>query len=246
MNNILSNLFFQAENASSVKAPPPYTIVIDTSRSDGYLSVDHITKSVYNKFMEDYRKFSQADDITVSITSSGGDIFYILLIANVINKHKGTVTARIDKFCTGGAFLIALACDNILMAEYACIGYLHFYSSILPLEGFKNFWNKACPYDLLNDRVKSYVTDAYSVLSRKCSNVETEIRKILNKNYSTESIEKIINYLYLNPFKMEPIFKEDVPDYLNISFDDDDDDDLDEDGDIVINKNVPNSNVDVD
>ena len=56
-------------------------------------------------------------DITLNISSLGGDVNHAFAIYNMIKSHKGTVTANIYGDAASAATLIALAADKVNMAS---------------------------------------------------------------------------------------------------------------------------------
>lgn len=57
--------------------------------------------------------------ITVQINSPGGSVTDALAIYSVLRKHPGRVTAIVDGLCASAATLVALAADEIVMAEHS-------------------------------------------------------------------------------------------------------------------------------
>ncbi|MGE1609516.1 ClpP-like prohead protease/major capsid protein fusion protein [Pseudomonas monteilii] len=57
--------------------------------------------------------------ITVQINSPGGSVTDALAIYTVLRKHPGPVTAIVDGLCASAATLVALAADEIVMAEHS-------------------------------------------------------------------------------------------------------------------------------
>lgn len=57
--------------------------------------------------------------LTVRINSPGGDVFDALAIYNALSRHPGKVTAQIDALCASAATCVALAADEVRMADNA-------------------------------------------------------------------------------------------------------------------------------
>lgn len=57
--------------------------------------------------------------LTVHINSPGGGVTDGLAIYNILRKHPGRVTAIIDGLCASAATFVALAADEIVMAEHS-------------------------------------------------------------------------------------------------------------------------------
>lgn len=60
-----------------------------------------------------------ADEVTVRINSPGGDVFEGLTIANAMRAHPARVTVQIDGLAASIASVIALAGEQVTMAENA-------------------------------------------------------------------------------------------------------------------------------
>jgi ATP-dependent protease ClpP protease subunit len=59
------------------------------------------------------------DEITVRINSPGGDVFDALAIHQTLSRHPARVVVTVDALCASAATLVALAGDEIRMAENA-------------------------------------------------------------------------------------------------------------------------------
>lgn len=59
--------------------------------------------------------------LTVHINSPGGNVTDALAIYSILRKHPGRVTAIVDGLCASAATLVALAADEIVMAEHSLL-----------------------------------------------------------------------------------------------------------------------------
>jgi len=57
------------------------------------------------------------DEITVRINSPGGDVFEGLAIHNLLKQHPAKVTVKVDGYAASIASIIAIAADDVQMAE---------------------------------------------------------------------------------------------------------------------------------
>ena len=57
--------------------------------------------------------------LTVHINSPGGSVMDALAIYSILRKHQGYVTAIVDGFCASAATIVALAADEVVMAEHS-------------------------------------------------------------------------------------------------------------------------------
>lgn len=219
MDKLLTGLLFSQKQTEQIPQAPPGTIIIDTSFTDGYMSMDCIGKTTYNRFVKDYSRFQISDNIIINITSMGGDIFYALLIGNIINKHKGIVVANIDRYCMGGAVLIALSCNYIRMKPSACLGYMNFYNSYIPIDKVHGIISGLENNDSIPSYIKPFLVKIETNLSINRNETINQITRLLRKNYDPESINKIINFFYTNNTAMNQLFMDDIPKFINVVYD---------------------------
>jgi ATP-dependent Clp protease protease subunit len=59
------------------------------------------------------------ETITVRINSPGGDVFEALAIHNALTRHPARIVVTVDALCASAATLVALAADEVRMAENA-------------------------------------------------------------------------------------------------------------------------------
>jgi ATP-dependent Clp endopeptidase proteolytic subunit ClpP len=71
------------------------------------------------QFAEDLKSYGKIERITVRINSPGGDVFDGITIYNVLKQHQAKVTVYIDGLAASIASIIAMAGDEIYMAENA-------------------------------------------------------------------------------------------------------------------------------
>lgn len=65
--------------------------------------------------------FGAVDEITVRINSPGGDVFEGLAIYNLLAEHPAKITVKVDGYAASIASIIAMAGDEILMADNAML-----------------------------------------------------------------------------------------------------------------------------
>lgn len=59
------------------------------------------------------------EEITVRINSPGGDVFEALAMHNALARHPARIVAYVDALCASAATLVALAADEVRMADNA-------------------------------------------------------------------------------------------------------------------------------
>lgn len=59
--------------------------------------------------------------VTVHINSPGGSVTDALAIYSILRKHQGHITAVVDGLCASAATIVALAADEIVMAEHSLL-----------------------------------------------------------------------------------------------------------------------------
>src|SRR5713226_5389164 len=81
---------------------------IDVNDSEEVLRAIHLT--------------DPAVPLDIVLHTPGGLVLAALQIARAIHKHQGKVTAFVPHYAMSGGTLIALAADEIVMAQYAVLG----------------------------------------------------------------------------------------------------------------------------
>ena len=69
------------------------------------------------QFYEDLQALGNVSEITVRITSGGGDVFAAQTIGNILEQHPANVTARIDGLCASAATVVACHCNKVIAAN---------------------------------------------------------------------------------------------------------------------------------
>ena len=62
---------------------------------------------------------NMSGELSVRVNSPGGDVFDGFAIYNLLNQYEGEVTIHVDGLAASAASVIAMAGDNIVMAENA-------------------------------------------------------------------------------------------------------------------------------
>jgi len=225
MNNLLSSMLFSQNTHNERKhVILDGTIVIDTGVKENWYDHCSISKKTYDEFYKIYSKYKINDNLTIHLTTMGGEIFYILMIMNIINSHKGTVTAVIDKYCMGSGLLIALACDKIKIRSSAALGYIN-------IQKYMNY-----PLTTFNDNLKiwidkfkesgqlSSIVTNVELVYKNTQNIEDQyiekIVQLLSKVYSKEDLDEILTFFYRNPNKNNmPLFMSDIPSSIKVKID---------------------------
>lgn len=70
-----------------------------------------------NQFANDLAALGELQTIAVRINSPGGDVFDAMAIYNALQRHPARVVTHIDGLCASAATVVALAGDEIRMAE---------------------------------------------------------------------------------------------------------------------------------
>lgn len=70
------------------------------------------------EFVRDLNKI-RASNITLRISSGGGDVFEGISIYNAIRRHPSTITAYVDSIAASAASFIAMAANKVVMAPHS-------------------------------------------------------------------------------------------------------------------------------
>lgn len=68
---------------------------------------------------EFFESFDKSQPVDIFINSGGGSVWGALAICSLIGRYLGKTTAHIDGIAASAASVIACACDEIIMPEYA-------------------------------------------------------------------------------------------------------------------------------
>lgn len=81
-----------------------------------------INTSFQMSFLKQYSKFKHTDNIYIEITTNGGDFHIAYMIAQIIQKHKGTTIILVPYHVLSYGSIIALSADNIILSHIGCLG----------------------------------------------------------------------------------------------------------------------------
>ena len=123
-----------------------------------------------NQFIQDIDALGEVEQIDLRISSPGGSIIEGNVIFNAIKRHPANVTVYIDGMAASMASVIAMAGDEVLMADNALLMIHNPWTvAIGDSEGLRK------EADLM-DKMKSAIINAYS-----------------RSNYSNEELEELMN-----------------------------------------------------
>lgn len=207
-------------------------INIDTTMNDGFFGLyqSGISHKTYEQFLKDYSKLSSVDDFTLKLYTSGGSMFYTILIANILSNHTGKITALITKYAMSGGTLLALMCDEIQMTESACLGCIDLQVH-LPI--------KHVLPTLTNFRHTNFLCSlGYDLLSSYENTYEVKIKSLLSKKYDEDDLEEIYEFFCNHTDHEIPIFMDELPNEINVSLYTDEDEEKQEKNDIKKDNNA--------
>lgn len=69
------------------------------------------------EFAEELNALGNVSEITVRITSGGGDVFAAVEIGNLLEQHSAYVTALIGGVCASAATIVACHCNKVIAAN---------------------------------------------------------------------------------------------------------------------------------
>jgi hypothetical protein len=120
-------------STASTPKGEPTEIIIDTTTKQSKSQLSNfvfgssdnkalINKNIYESFKEIYSRLDITDDFTLRINTLGGELFYGLLISQILYRHKGKIHCVIDNYAMSAGSLIALCCDDIKMSQIDVVG----------------------------------------------------------------------------------------------------------------------------
>ncbi len=110
------------------------------------------------------KKAGQDTAVTIHINSPGGSFYEGLAIASLLRAHKGTVTCVVDALAASAASVVALAGDNIVMAQGS---FLMIHNAWGIFSGFASDLRKEADY-------LDKICDSMAVLYSKHSGISLE------------------------------------------------------------------------
>jgi hypothetical protein len=198
------DMFDAMKKAEPKRTKEGYRIIsLDTTDSSFYSTIrGQINDKVYNKFTDLMDECDPEEDIAIDIHSSGGDMFYTIMIANAVSEHRGKTVARISRVAMSGATVIVLACDEIIMAPTACLGpidlqmWLPVKCALPALEQYKDK-NALC--GVLHNVFEVYTNDYL-----------LKLQDVLAELYSEEEMDELLEYFYHQHEHQTPLFPRNI------------------------------------
>lgn len=189
------------------------TITLEANKDDGKIYIDTLSHaSVYNysgMFKETFDKFikdlpeDKTKDIKIVLNTTGGSIFYAMLIAQNILSRTGKTTAIVPEMATCAGTLIALACDEIHMSPSACLGRITQWSASKTSE-------KILPA-LLNWREKSFWADLGYQYYKDDVDADTQaILKLLSTKHTDDEVAQLEAQFMSERSSSMPMFAKDL------------------------------------
>lgn len=160
----------------------------------------------FDRFMTSYESININKPLKITIKTYGGKVTTFLSIARVLSKHKGKLTAVIDRYAYSGGTVLALMCDEIIMTEYSNLGGINPYY-LIPINsnhikrassGINNSWMK--------------VLFEYAIDVEK--NVLFQLKSFLSTKYTQNEIHEIIQFFVYDVDHNIPLYHELLPDII--------------------------------
>ena len=190
---------------------PPQTLHVDTSREreiDGLsfsslFGKRRIDVRTYSKFIAEYDAIAPDDELTVVLTTEGGDMKYSVLIANAVANHRGRTVALVPTYAFSGGTVIALMCDEIHLFPNASLGPvdLQVYLPVKSVIPAMRSWKDA----------NWFCGTVHAVLDSCQSDYLDKLRSLLALKHDDKEIGDILDFFYHKFNHSTPIFQRDVP-----------------------------------
>lgn len=196
--------------AESSEKTPKFISIDTTIKDSGFLSFipKYLNYDTYTEFVRDYSRLEKDDPLTLSIRSHGGDANYSLMIAKMILDHPAKTRVVIDRIAASGATIIALMADEIAMTPNATLGAIDV-QMFLPI---KSIIPTACKYKE-NSIICGII---YDICNGYQENFIDKLRSLFRIKYPNH-FEQIIDFFYFKYSHSIPIFKSDLPGFLNVT-----------------------------
>jgi len=123
-------------------------------------------------------------EMTVHINSPGGDVFDGVAMHTVLKRHKAAVTVTIDGLAASAASLVAMAGDNIEIAQGAFVMVHHPWTF-----GMGN----ASEFREIADQLEKIGESLVRIYAERTDNTETRVREWLDAETWMDSDEAVSN-----------------------------------------------------
>lgn len=211
----LKSFFGEQSTVSSTKD----TIRIKTK---AWLGTGGINEQTYIDFVKCYKKFGKEDEISVDIESSGGDVMYSLMIADILSRHEGNTIAKVRTQALSGGSIIALGCKTLMMTSYASLSPLdQQLFGVLPIKHLKP---AVADVDKLFNK-EGFTEPTYLQIFTKCmtsylsevgTSFDLRLRKILERKYSKEEVAEILLTFTRKYDRRFPIMIDELPTCIDV------------------------------
>jgi len=84
--------------------------------------VGKVNENLYKLFMKQYSKCSYDMELVVELTTTGGEVTWGYMIAQILLRHKGYVTVRVPYYAMSAGTIIALSAESIVLSHCGCLG----------------------------------------------------------------------------------------------------------------------------
>ena len=88
------------------------------------ITIDRIDEQSFLNFLEFYKLYHEESELTIELSTFGGDIEISMMIADILTRHKGKTIANIQNYALYDSVIIALACKEIRMGSFTFLGSL--------------------------------------------------------------------------------------------------------------------------
>lgn len=130
-------------------------VIQNRHHTDIYLTDGIEEPSEYNEMCHILRSAEKGDTVTIYINTPGGMIDSAFMIVDAIKSSKAKVTAYLTGTVASAGTIIALACDNLIVADHT--GFMiHNYSGGLQGKGHEMKARQKFMDDSLNDAFTSF------------------------------------------------------------------------------------------
>jgi ATP-dependent protease ClpP protease subunit len=130
-------------------------IIINKNYIDVFINDSIIEPYVYNELYYTLTNACKTDIITINLSTFGGVIDSAFMIIDAINRSKGTVIVRLTGTVASAGTMIALACDDIEVAEHTAF-MIHNYSGGMTGKGHEMKARQEFQDESLNNTFKTF------------------------------------------------------------------------------------------
>ena len=179
----------------------------DLSKSGIINIARNVGKDAYDIFYDELVKHDDSKPLRIYIETDGGSFLRLQKIMRNLNKRTQKISAYVMKSAHSAGSILSLSCDELYMAEDATLSAIDPQSSE-PININNPSWKsiKLIPLIYSSEDKQENRRNIIKYYKDLTEDTYVEVRKILNKRFSEETKDAIMNEMFNKPLTHEKLF----------------------------------------